>query len=110
MTNDNRVLWSEGLFLQPHHFQQHDRWVEHLVTTQAGIGTCYPWGLKRLVIDRDLLDLGKLSITECSGILPDGTPFDAPKVIRFRGRWTWMIMMRAKSSTWACPCNAPMQH
>ncbi len=78
MANDNRVLWSEGLFLQPHHFQQHDRWVEQLVHAQAGIGTCYPWGLKRLVIDRDLLDLGKLSVSECTGILPDGTPFDAP--------------------------------
>lgn len=78
MANDNRVLWAEGLFLQPHHLQQHDRWIEHLVQAQSGIGVSYPWGFKRLVIDRNLLDLGKLSVNECAGILPDGTPFDAP--------------------------------
>ncbi|MCF8002685.1 MAG: type VI secretion system baseplate subunit TssK [Chromatiaceae bacterium] len=79
MANDNRVLWSEGLFLQPHHFQQHDRWVERLARSQGGIGSCYPWGFRRLIIDRELLDLGKLSISECAGILPDGTSFDAPR-------------------------------
>jgi type VI secretion system protein ImpJ len=78
MSWDNRVLWSEGLFLQPHHFQQHDRYLERLTRAQTGIGTPYPWGFRRLVIDRDLLGLGKLSITDCAGILPDGTPFDAP--------------------------------
>jgi type VI secretion system protein ImpJ len=78
MSWDNRVLWSEGLFLQPHHFQQHDRYVERLTRGQAGIGTPYPWGLKRLTIDQDLLGLGKLAVTDCAGVLPDGTPFDAP--------------------------------
>jgi type VI secretion system protein ImpJ len=78
MSWDNRVLWSEGLFLQPHHFQQHDRFIERLTHGQAGIGSPYPWGLKRLTIDQDLLGLGKLAITDCAGILPDGTPFDAP--------------------------------
>lgn len=78
MTWNNRVLWCEGLFLQPHHFQQHDRYLEHLTRAQAGIGTPYPWGLRRLSIDLDMLGLGKLRITDCAGILPDGTPFDAP--------------------------------
>lgn len=78
MSWDNRVLWLEGLFLQPHHFQQHDRWIERLTHAQAGIGTPYPWGLSRLVIDRELLEIGRIAITDCAGILPDGTPFDAP--------------------------------
>jgi type VI secretion system protein ImpJ len=78
MALDNRVLWSEGMFLQPQHFQQHDRWIEaqaHARTAQRG---CFPWGLKHLVLDRELLDLGKFAVTECAGILPDGTVFDAP--------------------------------
>jgi type VI secretion system protein ImpJ len=79
MSWDNRVLWSEGLFLQPHHFQQHDRWIEALSRGVSGVGTPYPWGLRQLAVDQDLLRLGKLAVTECAGILPDGTPFDAPE-------------------------------
>ena len=79
MSWDNRVLWSEGLFLQPHHFQQHDRWIEALSRGLSGVGTPYPWGLRQLAVDQDLLRLGKLAVTECAGILPDGTPFDAPE-------------------------------
>ena len=79
MSWDNRVLWSEGLFLQPHHFQQHDRWIEALSRGLSGVGTPYPWGVRQLAVDQDLLRLGKLAVTDCAGILPDGTPFDAPE-------------------------------
>ena len=78
MAQDNRVLWSEGLFLQPHHFQQHDRYLEHLVESQTGLGCPYPWGLSELTIDRDLLAQGRFALTRCAGRLPDGTPFGAP--------------------------------
>ncbi|MGD8207833.1 MAG: type VI secretion system baseplate subunit TssK [Thiohalocapsa sp.] len=74
----NPVIWSEGLFLKPQHFQQQDRYFEHLVSSARGVGPPYPWGLKRLSIDQDLLALGKLGVTEAVGILPDGTPVDAP--------------------------------
>ena len=33
----SKVAWSEGLFLRPHHLQQSDRYLEHLV--RAGSGT-----------------------------------------------------------------------
>ena len=78
MAWDNRVLWSEGLFLQPHHFQQHDRYLEHLAQSQAGLGCPYPWGLSRLTIDQDLLAQGRIGISAGVGRLPDGTPFEAP--------------------------------
>nr|WP_207280713.1 type VI secretion system baseplate subunit TssK [Thiocystis violacea] len=75
---DNKVLWSEGLFLQPHHFQQHDRYLERLVAGKSGLGVPHPWGLRRLRIDEELLAFGKVALTEVAGVLPDGTPFDAP--------------------------------
>jgi type VI secretion system protein ImpJ len=78
MSQNDRVLWSEGLFLQPHHFQQHDRWLEHIGNAQRGLGTPYPWGLSRLALDAELLALGKVGLTDCAGLLPDGTAFDAP--------------------------------
>ncbi len=31
MSWHNKVVWSEGLFLRPQHFQQQDRYIEHLV-------------------------------------------------------------------------------
>jgi type VI secretion system protein ImpJ len=72
------VIWSEGLFLKPHHFQQQDRYIEHLVGAVRGVGLPHPWGLRGLAIDRDLLKLGKLGVDAASGLLPDGTPFEAP--------------------------------
>ena len=35
-TNSNRVVWKEGTFLRPQHFQQHDRYLESLVEARAG--------------------------------------------------------------------------
>ena len=29
MSWDNKVVWSEGMFLRPQHFQQHDRYLEN---------------------------------------------------------------------------------
>ena len=31
----SKVLWSEGLFLRPHHLQQNDRYLERLVENRA---------------------------------------------------------------------------
>jgi type VI secretion system protein ImpJ len=74
----NRVIWSEGLFLKPHHFQQQDRYIEHLVASSCRTGERFAWGMRRLEFDRDLLALGKLSLTEVVGLLPDATPVHAP--------------------------------
>jgi type VI secretion system protein ImpJ len=78
VTWTNRVIWSEGLFLKPHHFQQQDRYLEHLVASARGVGVPHPWGLRQLSVDQDLLALGKLGLTSAAGLLPDGTPVDAP--------------------------------
>jgi type VI secretion system protein ImpJ len=78
MSWKNKVLWSEGLFLKPQHFQQHDRYVEHLVEHRLGSLLAYGWGITELAIDTDLLSMGKLALTNASGILPDGTPFNVP--------------------------------
>lgn len=75
---DNKILWSEGLFLQPHHFQQHDRWVAHQLAAMSGLGQPAAWGMWRLEIDRDLLGMGTFALNEVAGILPDGTLFEAP--------------------------------
>jgi type VI secretion system protein ImpJ len=75
---DNKVVWTEGLFLQPQHFQQQDRYVERLVRTSTAGLRPFSWGLTQLELDTDLLTLGKFALRAVSGILPDGTPFSAP--------------------------------
>jgi type VI secretion system protein ImpJ len=75
---ENRVVWSEGLFLQPQHLQQQERYLERVVRGATGGLVPFGYGLTHLVIDTDLLALGKFAVRSASGILPDGTPFNIP--------------------------------
>jgi type VI secretion system protein ImpJ len=73
-----RVIWSEGLFLRPHHFQQQERFFESLLDSRLGPLHGFAYGFKRLVIDQPLLLQGKLALSSAEGLLPDGTPFSLP--------------------------------
>lgn len=75
---NNKIVWSEGMFLQPQHFQQHDRYLERLIEGRAGGLTSYSWGFLDLQIDSTALAMGKVMISAARGILPDGTPFNFP--------------------------------
>ncbi|BAO90453.1 type VI secretion system baseplate subunit TssK [Caballeronia cordobensis] len=75
---NNKVIWSEGMFLQPQHLQQHDRHVEALLEGRAGALRPYAWGFTTLEIDEALLKLGKLALRSAAGVLPDGTPLSLP--------------------------------
>jgi type VI secretion system protein ImpJ len=75
----NKVIWSQGLFLRPHHLQQHDRYFEHLLDSRCASLQTHGWGITELEIDKNQLSLGNFSITACKGILPDGTPFNIPE-------------------------------
>ena len=79
MSWNNKIVWSEGLFLRPQHFQQHDRYLEHFVESRCSRLRTYAWGFTDLKIDRDLLTVGKLAITSAAGVFPDGTPFNIPE-------------------------------
>jgi len=74
----SKVFWSEGLFLRPHHLQQNDRYVEHLIEKRTRHVTPYPWGFEHLEIDQDLAQQSKFAVRRASGMMPDGTPFDIP--------------------------------
>ncbi|MFD1881847.1 type VI secretion system baseplate subunit TssK [Paracoccus pacificus] len=74
----SKVAWKEGLFLQPHHLQQADRWVENLVLARTRVITPYPWGVTEMQVDRDVIQQGRIGLRAVAGIMPDGTPFDAP--------------------------------
>ncbi len=75
---ENKVVWSEGLFLQPQHLQQQERYLERVVRGATNGLVPFGYGLTHLAIDTDLLALGKFAIRSAAGILPDGTPFNIP--------------------------------
>lgn len=79
MRHENRVAWSEGMFLRVQHFQQADRWTERLVRSVVRSLSPYPWGLMEIGIDRSALAIGQFALSNLRGLLPDGTPFDAPE-------------------------------
>ncbi len=78
MAFTDKVIWSEGMFLQPQHLQQHDRYLEHLITQRSEALGTHTWGITELKLNTHLLSLGKFAVQTCRGILPDGTAFDIP--------------------------------
>ncbi len=78
MSWDSKVLWTEGLFLQPHHFQQADRYTESLVAGLARRVAPYTWGMSELEIDQEVLKVGQFAVKSCAGLTQDGTVFRVP--------------------------------
>lgn len=79
MSWESKVIWNEGLFLQPHHFQQADRYTEALVAGVAQRAKPYLWGVSALEIDTEVLKFGNFAIKSCAGLSPDGTVFKVPQ-------------------------------
>lgn len=80
MSLDSKVVWSEGMFLNPQHFQQQERYFERLLEQKCSAYGAYGWGMHEFEVDQQLLTLGKVSITRGKGVFPDGTPFSFPDV------------------------------
>jgi type VI secretion system protein ImpJ len=105
----SKVVWSEGLFLRPHHLQQNDRYLEHFVESRVGRTTPYPWGFSEIEIDRDLAQQNKFGLRRASGVLPDGTPFSlpadsplpAPVLVpeSAAGHYVWLLMPETAANT-----------
>ena len=78
MNNINKVLWGEGLFLRPQHFQQQDQYHESHLNDVARTLHPYYWGIRKIKFDSDALANGQLRLNEVSIIFPDGECYNAP--------------------------------
>ena len=78
MSWDNKVVWSEGMFLRTQHFQQADRHTEWQVRSALAAARAHPWGVTDLQINREMLAAGKFAISRAAGMFEDGTPFTLP--------------------------------
>ncbi|MGI9418973.1 MAG: type VI secretion system baseplate subunit TssK [Geminicoccaceae bacterium] len=79
MVHANKVMWSEGMFLRPQHFQQQDRYIDSLVRGATDDLVVHGFGFRSLRLNVALLEQGKLAIAEADGIFPDGTPVHIPE-------------------------------
>ncbi|GHC81267.1 type VI secretion system-associated protein [Pseudorhodoferax aquiterrae] len=75
----DKVVWTQGMFLLPHHFQQETRYLETLVDRRVRPLGAHGWGFSELVLDESLLPQGQLGLVRAQGVLPDGTPFCIPQ-------------------------------
>ena len=78
----NRVVWEEGMFLSPQHFQAQRRHFEeslgHTIETIFSFG----YGVTSAALDADALGGGTLALSHARGIFPDGTPVSVPEADR----------------------------
>ena len=79
MSYKQKVVWSEGMFLRPQHFQQETRYLEFLIQHRAHLLSGHYWGFRSLELDEDALALGIVAIRQAEGVFPDGTAFSVPE-------------------------------
>ncbi|MGH9606162.1 MAG: type VI secretion system baseplate subunit TssK [Terracidiphilus sp.] len=74
----SRVVWSEGMYLSPHHFQTQSRYFEDSMTFLAASLWRQPWGFLHVELDPKAIRNGTAALLHASGIFPDGLPFEMP--------------------------------
>lgn len=78
MSYTSKILWGEGLFLRPQHFQRQDAYHESRLHHTALSLHPYYRGVRSISFDLDALASGMLRATQLSVIFPDGEPYSAP--------------------------------
>ncbi|WP_347555802.1 type VI secretion system baseplate subunit TssK [Robbsia sp. KACC 23696] len=79
MSYSDKVLWGEGLFLRPQHFQKQDAYHEARLFEATQALQPYNWGVRTLRIDMDALGSNVLRLSQLSLIFPDGELYAAPQ-------------------------------
>ncbi len=75
----NRVIWNEGLFIKPQHFQQQQRYTEYLIDERIRAVSQYLYGVSELSLNPEYLSFGRIALERAVGIMPDGLAFRIPQ-------------------------------
>lgn len=78
MSTQNRVIWSEGLFIKPQHFQQEARYYDYLINQRIRSTGDFLYGFSALELNQEYLNFGKIALLSATGVMPDGSVFDIP--------------------------------
>jgi type VI secretion system protein ImpJ len=73
------VFWGQGMFLEPQHFQQQDRYHEARLRRYFHLLVPFSWGITSLTINEGALQNFIVQIEQCEVLTWDGT------ILRFRG-------------------------
>ncbi len=79
MFGTNKVIWKEGLFLQPQHFQQSERFILNMLNTRFSSYHSHYYGFTLFEINADAVANATFTVSQAQGIMPDGTVFSIPK-------------------------------
>jgi type VI secretion system protein ImpJ len=74
-----KTVWFEGMKLDPHHFQQTERYNLYYINSRFGMINSNYWGLKNFQVDNAAIAGGNFSLINCNGIMPDGMIFNIPE-------------------------------
>ena len=72
------LLWSEGMLLTPHCFQQADRAHQEAHRRLVAALAPHGWGLTQVEVAAEALANGVFRLERCAGLLPGGLAFDLP--------------------------------
>ncbi len=73
-----KPVWSEGMYLGPHHFQAQNRYFEDALEFVTASLWRDAYGFAGLQLDGDALRSGTLTLTHARGLFADGLAFDLP--------------------------------
>jgi type VI secretion system protein ImpJ len=73
-----KPVWSEGMYLGPHHFQAQNRYFEDSLNFVTASLWRDAFGFAGLQFDADALRNGTLTLTHARGLFEDGLAFDLP--------------------------------
>lgn len=73
-----KPVWSEGMYLGPHHFQTQSRYFEDSLNFVTASLWRDAYGFVGLQLDSDALRNGTASVTHARGLFQDGLAFDLP--------------------------------
>ena len=75
MNSFDKVIWSEGMFLRPQHFQQQERYLERQLIERSQRAEHYFWGFSELQLEPTAFSQGRFAIKSAKGVFKDGTSF-----------------------------------
>lgn len=78
MRSLTKPVWSEGMYLGPHHFQAQNRYFEDALEFVTSSLWRDAYGFAGLQFDQDALRNGTLALTHARGLFADGLAFDLP--------------------------------
>lgn len=78
MKHLSRVVWAEGMYLGPHHFQAQSRYFEDSINFASSSLWFSPFGFLGAELNAEALRNGTLLLSHARGVFEDGLPFDMP--------------------------------